>query len=87
MKQIVCHVGMFDYTQKIYLVNDNNITNLGESPVYQLDNSIVELCVANGITNVHLYGEPTYLSRLAKNINYLMYQKYAKNEKIIVEVN
>jgi len=87
MKQIVCHVGMFDYNQKIYLADGDKITPLGQSPVFQLDNSIVELCMANGVTNVHLYGEPTYLSRLAKNINYIMYQKYSNKNHIIVEVN
>ena len=88
MKTIVCDVQLFDMDQVISALDDKGAPYFAiSSNLNDLSNDIVDLCLREHITNVHLFGNEDYVNQsiLPEILEYSKSHYELKN--IEVEIN
>jgi len=84
MPVVTCKLGLFDYDQSVYLVNDDGTSReIGRAPVESLPNLIAATCNEYNANEVILYGSRYYTKQLARLINTKGVDKYNKNIAVI----
>lgn len=64
MKTIVCDIQLFDMNQVISAIDAKGTTYFAvSSSLDDLSNDIVDLCLREHITKVHLFGSEDYLNK------------------------
>jgi hypothetical protein len=80
MKEIVCNINAFDFSQTICVYHDGKrektIPVVG---LTELEQTITQLYLAGDINVVHLYGDVEFIDEIIKNIQ--------KNNNIRIEVH
>ena len=91
MKKIVCNFNLFDMEQTIYIyIEENGVQRyepIGKcGKIENLGHMLVEICYANEIYNMHLFGHSGFMDSVLNDID-----KYSNsadsNGLITVEVN
>lgn len=85
-KILVCNFNLFDLHQTIMLVDDYDHKTVSVTTLTDLGKSLSELCNANGIEYIHLYGDNSYANKIIKDFDKASNLKFSKN-KVKIEVN
>ena len=84
MPVVTCKLGLFDYDQGVYLINDDGTSReIGRAPFESLPNLIAATCYEYDANEVILYGSKYYTKQLARLINTKGADKYSKNIAVI----
>lgn len=91
MKKIVCNFSLFDMEQTIYIyIEENGVQRyepIGKcSKIENLGHMLVEVCYANEIYNMHLFGHSRFIDAVLSDIDKHSNSAYS-NGLITVEVN
>ena len=77
MPVVTCKLGLFDYDQSVYIINDDGITKeIGRAPYESLPQFIASTCADNDINEVILSGSKYYTQNLKKQIEVRSLNKY-----------
>lgn len=89
MKEFVCNFNMFDLHQQIYLIDHeaNTSKRLGLCSLETIGKMLVELCFANNVNKVHLFGNSEYAEVIKSDIDMHSGCSAYSNGLIEVEVN
>lgn len=91
MKKVICNFSLFDMEQTIYiLTEENESTNyqqMGKCKLEDLGKLLTEVCFANNIDNIHLYGHDKYVNGILHDIDLYSGCSAYSNGMIHVEVN
>ena len=88
MKEFVCNFNLFDLHQHIYLVDHeaNTSKRLGICNLDSIAKMMTELCYANDVYKIHLFGNKEYAEAIVQDIDVYSGSAYL-NGLISVEVN
>lgn len=91
MKKIVCNFSLFDMEQTIYIyIEENGVQRyepIGKcDKIENLGYMLVEVCYANDIYNMHLFGHSRFIDAVLSDIDKHSNSAYS-NGLITVEVN
>ena len=91
MKKIVCNFSLFDMEQTIYIyIEENGVQRyepIGKcNKIENLGHMLVEVCYANDIDNMHLFGHSRFIDGVLNDIDKYSNSAYS-NGLITVEVN
>ena len=91
MKKIVCNFSLFDMEQTIYIfIEENGVQRyepIGKcGKIENLGHMLVEVCYANDIHNMHLFGHSRFIDGVLSDIDKYSNSAYS-NGLITVEVN
>ena len=91
MKKIVCNFSLFDMEQTIYIyIEENGVQRyepIGKcGKIENLGHMLVEVCYANDISNMHLFGHSRFIDGVLNDIDKYSNSAYS-NGLITVEVN
>ena len=91
MKKIICNFSLFDMEQTIYILTEENNTQhyepVGTCELVNLGKTLTEVCFANNIDNIHLYGHSKYIDGILYDIDLYSGCSAYSNGMIHVEVN
>jgi hypothetical protein len=87
MEKIVCFINLFTTNQRVYLTdsNSNDLKPLGEIPLQELEEKLVDLCELTQNNSITLIGSPSFADEIVPEIMKYAKLKYNNNE-ITVEV-
>ena len=91
MKKIICNFSLFDMEQTIYIyIEEDGVQRyepIGKcGKIENLGNMLVEVCYANDIYNMHLFGHSRFINGVLNDIDAYSNSAYS-NGLITVEVN
>ena len=91
MKKIICNFSLFDMEQTIYIyIEENGVQRyepIGKcGKIENLGHMLVEVCYANDISNMHLFGHSRFIDGVLNDIDKYSNSAYS-NGLITVEVN
>lgn len=89
MEKLICNFSLFDMEQTVYVYIDetNSYTPIGKCSLEELGKTIADVCFANNISNVHLYGHDRYVEGILHDIDLHSGCSAYSNGMINVEVN
>ena len=91
MKKIVCNFSLFDMEQTVYVYIDEDghqrYEPVGKCTLDNLGKVVTDVCFANNINNVHLYGHNAYVEGILHDIDLYSGCSAYSNGIIHVEVN
>lgn len=87
MPVIYCSLDMFAYNQAIRIVEDDGSNTVIYATSDTVAEAIASLCKEKNITNVHLYGNETYLNPVVSNIQTNYNLHYHCGNPLNIEVN
>ena len=90
MKKVICNFNLFDMDQTMFIYieenGDKRVNPIGRCKFENLGHMLVELCYANDIRNIHLFGQEQYVNIILQDIDLHSGSAYS-NGMIQVEVN
>lgn len=91
MKKLICNFSLFDMEQTIYIfVEENGVQRyepIGKcGKIENLGHMLTELCFANEIRNIHLFGHNRFIDGILNDIDKHSNSAYSQG-LITVEVN
>ncbi len=91
MRKVVCNFSLFDMEQTVYVYTSENGNEsyepIGKCTLESLGKIVTEVCFANNIGNVHLYGHEKYVDGILHDIDFHSGCSAYSNGMIKVEVN
>lgn len=91
MKQVICNFSLFDMEQTVYIyVEENGVKRydpIGTTKLKNLGHMLTEVCFANNIDHIHLYGHDKYVEGILQDIDFYSGCSAYSNGMIKVEVN
>ena len=91
MKKIVCNFNLFDMEQTIYAYIEEDgvkrVEPIGRCKFENLGLMLTELCFANNINHIHLFGHEQYVDNIVHDIDKHSGCSAYSNGMIQVEVN
>ena len=91
MKKIICNFSLFDMEQTIYAyIEEDGVQRydpIGRCQLENLGKMLTEVCFANNIDNIHLYGHEKYIDGILHDIDMYSGCSAYSNGMIHVEVN
>jgi hypothetical protein len=79
MPVIVCIVNICDLHQKIYIRKNNDTQLVTEAETAQLASLLVDVATINYISDIHLWGDKTYLEVIKEEL-----LEYESNLKVYI---
>ena len=91
MKQLICNFSLFDMDQAIYIYTEEDGVKrydpIGTCKVANLGHMLTELCYANDINHIHIYGHNKYVEGILRDIDFHSGCSAYSKGLIKVEVN
>lgn len=91
MKKVICNFSLFDMEQTVYIHNTEDGAEsyepVGKCKLEDLGKIMTEVCFANNIGNIHLYGHDKYVEGILQDIDFHSGCSAYSNGMIKVEVN
>ena len=91
MEKVICNFSLFDMEQTIYILTEENGTTnykaIGKCNLDELGKTLADVCFANNIDSVHLYGHAQYIDNILHDIDLHSGCSAYSNGMIKVEVN
>lgn len=87
MPIIYCALDMFAYNQVVRIVEEDGTNQAIYTNINDVAKTIANLCKEKNITEVHLYGNGTYLNQTVNDINLNYNLHYHCGNPLNIEVN
>ena len=84
MRVILCNIDPFIYVQPVYFYDGHSQTQIGEAPIEQLSQFIVNQCNEFSVSDVTLTGIKQYTNEVATKIVDYSKTKYSRTINVTV---
>lgn len=79
MSKIVCKIEMFDFSQKVFISTDGELTPIADTTINDLPLTLSTLCYQHDIPKVVLYGNKFYAQQVSDKTLEFAKTNYAMN--------